>query len=111
MILGYIGGATILESIFGSLLIGLVTFSLLVDYKVVGPASDVLSFFSRGITMPGVIFSLSIDGIIFLILVKVLFGIISILISIVLTIVGVTIAGIVSLFTFIPLIISNHKDQ
>lgn len=109
MVIGIVGGAKVLEAILGSLLIGVVTFSLLVDFEHVGPAYSVFEFFNRGISLPGVIFSLSIDGIIFLIVVKVIFGLITIILSALLFIVGISVSGLVSLFSFIPIMISNFK--
>lgn len=61
---------------------------------------DILCFFIKSFKMPGVIFSLSLSGIVSLICIKICFGIISGLLSIFVFLFGLAIAFVVSAFAF-----------
>lgn len=65
---------------------------------------------SWSVKFPGLIFTLDIDGIIWVILVKILFGIISVLISIVMFFVGLAIASLVSVVIYPFALFKNFSD-
>ena len=60
--------------------------------------------------MPGVIFSFSIDGFIFLIVAKVVLAIISVLIALFMTFIAFIIAGILSIFVY-PFALKKNIDK
>ena len=65
-----------------------------------GVIADITFFGGKVVGMPGVIFDLDLDGIIFLIVVKILFAIIKVLIWLVTVIAAAVVAMIISPFTF-----------
>ena len=65
-----------------------------------GAIEDVFDFFCRSFTMPGVIFSLDLDGIIWLIAVKLFLSILAIMLSVFVFLIGVVVALVVAPFTF-----------
>lgn len=69
--------------------------------------SFVGNFFGRSIRMPGIIFELSIDGFIMLIIVKVLFGLVMLLIGLLIFCVGLLLALGIAPFTYIVEIIKK----
>lgn len=93
--------AYVATSIASFLLIGLWVFQLFFD-GVVRSVTLAGMFF---IKLPGIIFSADLDGLIFLIVMKVLFFIISAVVFVGAIIVTSLAAMVVSLFTFIPLVI------
>lgn len=68
-----------------------------------------LAIASWSIKFPGIIFTFDLDGIIFLIVMKLLFLILGIFISIFVFLLAFFISSILSVFAFIPLIIHNGK--
>ena len=67
-----------------------------------GAIVDVFDFFCRSFSMPGVIFSLDLDGIIWFIAVKLLLSILAMLLSVFVFLIGLVVALVVAPFTFIP---------
>lgn len=65
-----------------------------------GPVLEVFEFFLRSFNMPGLIFTLDLDGIIWFITVKLAFMVLSALLSVLLFLIGVLVALVVALFTF-----------
>ena len=61
---------------------------------------DMFFFFLKSFRMPGVIFTLDLDGLIFLILVKVFGAILSVLLSVVFFLIGLIITPVVSVVIF-----------
>lgn len=61
---------------------------------------DFLCFFFRSFRMPGVIFTLDIDGIVWAILVKFFLGILGGLLSVIIAFFGILLSFVVSIFTF-----------
>ena len=61
---------------------------------------DVFGFFLRTLKLPGVIFTLSLDGILFLIFVKILGAILSAIVSVLLFIIGFVVTWIYSMIIF-----------
>jgi len=72
---------------------------------------DVLLFGCKIIGTPGVIFTLDLDGIIFLIGVKILFAVLKILVLLVLMLITTICAIIVSPFSFVPQLIKLNKGK
>lgn len=99
----------LLGTIFGPLLIGYI---LLADIYCIFSDSFVsdafLTIAGWSVHFPGIIFSWSLDGFIFLIAMKLLFFFLGILISILTFLLAFSVASILSVFAFIPLLIS-HK--
>ena len=62
--------------------------------------SDVFAFFKRSFTMPGVIFTLDIDGIIWAICVKILLSILSVILSVLCLIVGLFVTMFYAMILF-----------
>lgn len=75
-----------------------------------GTVSDVFEFFCRSFRMPGLIFDLSLDGIIWFITVKLALGILSIILSVIVFLFGCVISAVISAFTFPFCITSELKD-
>lgn len=75
-----------------------------------GTVSDVFQFFCRSFRMPGVIFDLSLDGIVWFITVKLGLGILSIILSVIVFLFGCVISSVISIFTFPFCINSELKD-
>lgn len=65
---------------------------------------------SWSIRFPGIIFSFDLDGLKFLILMKILFGVIGFIIGVATFILAVSLSTVLSIFTFIPLLIYNKKN-
>ena len=65
-----------------------------------GIVLDILEFFTRSFSMPGVIFNLSLEGIISLILIKITLSILASLLSIVVFLIGVAVAAAFAAFAF-----------
>ncbi|MBQ0099134.1 MAG: helix-turn-helix transcriptional regulator, partial [Firmicutes bacterium] len=89
-------GGYITLSIIGSLAFGTFIAQCFWDSYVI----DILLFFSRSFKLPGVIFSLSLEGIVSLILIKITLSILSFILSAFLFIIGIIIASACSLFSF-----------
>lgn len=70
---------------------------------------DCMLFFMRSFKMPGIIFSLSWDGIKFLILAKIGFAILSCVLSVLVFFVGIVITGFLSMVTFIPALVKQTR--
>lgn len=68
-----------------------------------------VSIASWSIRFPGIIFSFDLDGIAFLIAMKLLFAILGFMISIFAFLLAFFIAAIISVFAFIPLVIYNNR--
>lgn len=66
-------------------------------------------FFLKTIKLPGIIFSFDLDGFKFLVFMKILFGLIGLLFTILMNFLSVFFASIISMFVFIPTIIKNSK--
>ena len=66
-----------------------------------GYVLDIMAFFCRSFTMPSVIFSFDLDGILSLIFIKITLAVLSVLLSIIVFIIGVVIAGACSVVTFV----------
>lgn len=64
---------------------------------------------SWSIRFPGIIFSFSLDGFAFLIVMKILFFVLGILISIGAFLLALAIASFLSIFAFIPMVIHNNR--
>ena len=71
---------------------------------------DCLDFFRRSFEMPGLIFELDLDGIIWFITVKLLLGILSGLLSVICYLFGVVFTGVCSIFTF-PFAIVKERNK
>lgn len=72
--------------------------------------SEFMGFFLRSFRMPGVIFTLDIDGIIWAISVKILLGVLSVCLSALVALIGVGLSLLVSIVTFpVGLICKLHK--
>ncbi len=65
---------------------------------------------SWGIKFPGLIFTLDIDGIVWVILVKGIFGIISIVIGVIMFVLGLAVSGIISIFMYPFALVKNFKN-
>lgn len=65
-----------------------------------GVVSDIFDFFVRSFRMPGLIFELDLDGIIWFITVKLLLGLLSAILSAIVFLIGCVISAVISLFTF-----------
>ncbi len=74
-----------------------------------GLVRDMVLFGGKIVGMPGVIFSLDLDGIIFLVGVKILFALIKMLIFIITLLFGVLITVIVAPFSFVPQLIKCRR--
>lgn len=61
------------------------------------------------VQMPGLIFTLDLDGIIWLLTVKLLFWILGLVLAILLTILSVVVGGVVSLFVYPYAIVKNFR--
>ncbi len=73
--------------------------------------SDVFSTVaSWSIQLPGLIFTFDLDGFLWLIGMKILFAIIGFLVGVTTFVLALTIAAILSIFSFIPLLIYNKKN-
>ena len=81
-------------------LLGYMVSSLVAECIWDGSAFDVLSFFFRSFQMPGIIFSWSWDGIKFLIAMKILFAILSAVLSVACFLVGVVVSSIYASIIF-----------
>ena len=64
---------------------------------------------SWSIRFPGIIFTFDLDGLKFLIFMKILFGVIGFFIGVATFILAVSLSTVLSVFTFIPLLIYNKK--
>lgn len=65
---------------------------------------------SWSIKFPGLIFTLDLDGIIWVILVKGIFGIISVFIGIIMLVLGLAVSGAVSIFMYPFALVKNFRD-
>lgn len=93
---------------FIALLLSYMSFTLSTEICMEGPASNVILWFIRKpFRLPGVIFEFSLDGLFFLIGIKLLFAVIGFLIGMFLFIIGLIVGAIVSPFTF-PFTIRNY---
>ena len=75
-------------------------FALIAQLFWDGAIIDIFDFFTRSFSMPGVIFSLDIDGIIWFIVVKLSLSILAILLSILVFLFGIVVALVVAPFSF-----------
>ncbi len=75
-----------------------------------GAASVLSTIASWSIKFPGLIFTLDLDGILWFILVKIIFGLISIIISILMVILGLVVAAALSVFMYPFALVKNFKD-
>ena len=71
---------------------------------------DIMEFFTKSFRMPGIIFSLDLNGIISFICIKLVFGIISGMLSLFVFLIGVAISFVVSAFAF-PFEISKYVKK
>lgn len=93
---------------FIALLLSYMSLTLSTEICMEGPASNVILWFIRKpFRLPGVIFEFSLDGLFFLIGIKLLFAVIGFLIGTILFIIGLIVGAIVSPFTF-PFTIRNY---
>lgn len=89
-----------IDTFIGSLVIGIVAFTFTSQMIWDRSVNDCYWFFQRSFRMPGVIFELSLDGLLFLIFVKILFGVISWLLSAICYLVGLVVCFIYSVISF-----------
>ena len=85
-------------------------YAMLTQFIWVNSVWDVFGFFLRTLKLPGVIFTLSIDGLLFLIFVKVLGAILSALFSVVLFIIGFFVTLIYAMILFPFALIKEIRD-
>ncbi|MDE7161936.1 MAG: helix-turn-helix domain-containing protein, partial [Anaeroplasmataceae bacterium] len=127
-ILGYILGLAAFAVLFG-LSFGLAINSTDYSWLAVGAVAGVCAYFiiacallgdnlvtscfttiaGFGIKFPGIIFTLDLDGIVFLILVKVLFGIISIIVSFFAFIAACIISGLLAIVYYPYILVISYK--
>ncbi len=88
------------NSLFWGCLIGVGAFALVSQLFWGEWLFDFMDFFTRGFRMPGLIFNLDLNGIIWLITVKLLLGAISILLSVIFFLIGLFLALIIGCFTY-----------
>ena len=102
IILGFLIAAIVTNnySLLWGLLIGVGAFALVSQLFWGDWLFDLLGFFMRAFRMPGIIFTLDLDGIIWLITVKVLLGALSILLSVIVFLFGLFLSFAVASFTF-----------
>ena len=72
--------------------------------------TDVFDFFMRSFTMPGVIFSLDLDGIIWFITVKLGLAILSGILSVVCALIGIAICAALATVSFPFTLVAANKD-
>ena len=85
-------------------------YAMLTQFIWVNSVWDVFGFFLRTLKLPGVIFTLSLDGILFLIFVKILGAILSAIVSVLLFIVGFIVTWIYAMIIFPFALIKEIKD-
>lgn len=105
-------GSSNISDLFVWLVLGVLAFTLIscliLDNNFVGDM--ISSIFGWGfVTMPGLIFTLDLDGIIWLLTVKLLFWIIEIILAIICGILGICVGLVVSLFVYPYALYKNIK--
>ncbi|MCH5161648.1 MAG: helix-turn-helix transcriptional regulator [Clostridiales bacterium] len=94
----------------GGILFTVFTFTFVTQLVWGGVVRDVCLTGGAIVGMPGVIFTLDLDGMIFLIVVKILFAVLKMLIFIVTTLFFVVVALVISLFTFVPRLLKIQAE-
>ena len=97
------------EALFGSLIISYAVFSFSSTLFFSEHIQDIMLWFCKSFTMPGVIFTLDLEGIFFLILVKIGGAILGFLLSILCFLFGVVFTLIYSMFAFPFCLIANIR--
>ncbi len=97
------------EVLLGGLIISYAVFSFTSTLFFSGHIQDLMLWFCKSFSMPGVIFTLDLDGIIFLLLVKVGGAILGFLLSILVFLFGVIFTIIYSMFAFPFCLVSNIR--
>ena len=85
-------------------------YALLTQFIWVNSVWDVFGFFLRTLKLPGVIFTLDIEGLLFLIFVKVLGAVLSAIVSVLLFIVGFIVTWIYAMIIFPFALIKELRD-
>ena len=107
-------GVAIKDYVFafaGGIAIAYVVFATVVQAYWDDTVLDILLFFSRSFNMPGVIFTLDLDGIIWLITVKIGLAILSFLLSAFIFMIGLVVAGVVATICFPFKVVSYSKKM
>ena len=95
-------------TVFGGYAIYALVADFIIDDGIVG---DILEFFiCAPIKFPGIIFTFDLDGLLFLIALKILFAILGFIIGVILFFVGVAIGSVVAAFAF-PFHMARLNDQ
>lgn len=94
----------------GGIVVGYLVFSAVSQAFWGDFIEDCLEFFERSLSLPGLIFSLDLEGIVWFITVKCVFGIISWLFSATVFVIGLVITGILGFFTF-PFAVKNEREK
>ena len=97
-----LGSANVGRDIVLTIVLTICSFAMVTQVFWDGAIVDVFDFFCRSFSMPGVIFSLDLDGIIWFIAVKLLLSILAMLLSVFVFLIGLVVALVVAPFTFVP---------
>lgn len=89
-----------IEAFLGGLLIAYMVFAFRAQFAWDNSVTDCFGFFLRSFRAPGVIFELSLDGFIFLILAKLLFAVIGFLFTTIFFLIGVVVSFVYAAFAF-----------
>lgn len=98
-------------SLLGGILIGVFAFTWSSQMFWDGFVFDATTFGGKHIGTPGVIFDLSLDGVIFLIVVKLLFALLRFAVYIISLLACVVFAVLVSPFTFVPALLRVNRGD
>ena len=115
LIMGIIGSimtkTEALYAILGSLTMLVFLYPFVAQLFWGGIVQDVCLTGGKWIGMPGVIFSLDLDGIIFLIVIKIIFAVIRFFVFILILLFFVVVAMVISPFTFIPQLLKLNRGE
>ena len=99
-LIGGIGNKDVGGGILVGFIMGYIAFALVSQLFWGNAVCDLLFFFIRGFRMPGVIFTLDLEGLIFLIAVKVLFAVLAGVLSVLFFLIGLVITAVFAAFAF-----------
>ena len=101
---------SVVSNIFGGIVVAYILFAFVASLFFEGAVRDVLFWMGeRTVQFPGLIFSLDLDGIIWYITVKLLFGILGFLLGAIFAILGVLVAILIAPFTYPFTLIHQQK--
>ena len=116
LVLLIIGAVTDTEDDTGALIFGIVFF-VVFGYPFFaqlfwgGKVVDIVMCGGKIVGMPGVIFTLDLDGFIFLIVVKILFALVKMLIFLLTFLIMIIVAMLASPFTFVPQLLQLNRGE